>query len=117
MTREKKQEVDSRTSQRMTIGAYEALENATDAIGMATPQGRHYYQNRAFCELFGIIGEPPPATLYCNEVIGQEVIVSSGYSSSPVIADHIRHGFSGRLIKPFTFDELSEVVSRTVEKR
>ncbi len=30
----------------------EALDNATDAIGMSTPEGRHYYQNRALmCSL------------------------------------------------------------------
>lgn len=51
----------------------EALDNATDAIGMSTPEGRHYYQNKAFTDLFGDIGEDPPATSYCNETIGREV--------------------------------------------
>ncbi len=30
-----------------------AVENASDAIGMSDPQGRHFYQNRAFTDLFG----------------------------------------------------------------
>jgi two-component system cell cycle sensor histidine kinase/response regulator CckA len=59
----------------------EALENATDAIGMSTPDGRHYYQNKAFTELFGDIGDNPPATLYCDEAVGKAVfqtIMSGG---------------------------------------
>ncbi len=37
----------------------ETVDNATDAIGMSTPEGEHYYQNRAFDELFGDIGSRP----------------------------------------------------------
>jgi len=59
----------------------DALDSATDAIGMATPQGRHYYQNKAFDELFGSIGEDPSDTLYVDLDIGREVfktILSGG---------------------------------------
>ena len=59
----------------------EAADNATDAIGMATPAGRHYYQNRAFDTLFGQIGDCPPDTLYVDPGVGREVfdtIVSGG---------------------------------------
>ena len=74
MVEERQKEVDSRALQQMELGIFkEALENATDAIGMSTPQGLHYYQNKAFTDLFGIIGENPPATLYCDEKIGKEV--------------------------------------------
>lgn len=38
-----------------------AVDSASDAIGMCTPDGRHYYQNRAFDEMFGEIGEDPPS--------------------------------------------------------
>ena len=37
----------------------ESLENSSDAIAMATPEGRHYYQNKAFNEIFGNIGDDP----------------------------------------------------------
>ncbi len=50
-----------------------ALENAKDAIGMSTPEGRHYYQNRAFTELFGEVGESPSGTVYCDQTVGEEV--------------------------------------------
>ena len=59
----------------------EALDNATDAIGMATPEGRHYYQNRAFDTLFGSIGDYPPDTLYVDTSVGRKVfntIISGG---------------------------------------
>lgn len=72
--KESQKKNDTQGLQEMTLGVFkEALENATDAIGMSTPQGRHYYQNKAFTDLFGIIGENPPATLYCDEKIGTEV--------------------------------------------
>lgn len=51
----------------------ESVENATDAIGMSTPEGRHYYQNESFYQLFGEVGENPPATLYVDEKVGREV--------------------------------------------
>ena len=50
-----------------------ALENAKDAIGISTPAGRHYYQNLAFTELFGAVGENPRATVYCDPAVGEEV--------------------------------------------
>ncbi len=72
--KEGQKEIDSRSLQQMALGVFkEALENATDGIGFSTPQGRHYYQNKAFTDLFGIIGENPPATCYCDEKIGIEV--------------------------------------------
>ena len=49
------------------------VENASDAIGMSTPEGRHFYQNEAFTALFGEIGEEPPATLYVEKAVGKEV--------------------------------------------
>ena len=59
----------------------ESLENSTDAIGISTPRGRHYYQNKAFCEMFGDIGESPAETVYVDREIGDEVfqtIMSGG---------------------------------------
>ena len=50
-----------------------AVEYASDAIGMSTPQGRHWYQNDAFEQLFGSIGEDPPASVYLDEKVGREV--------------------------------------------
>ncbi|MCP4896615.1 MAG: PAS domain S-box protein [bacterium] len=74
MTEGGQKSVGSRTLQQMTLEIFEgALENATDGIGIATPDGRHFYQNKAFTDLFGTIGEDPPATLYCDKNVGMEV--------------------------------------------
>ena len=37
-------------------------------------------------------------------------IVSSGYSSDPVLAEYRRYGFSGRLAKPYRFEDLGRVL-------
>ncbi len=50
-----------------------SVENSSDAVGMSTPEGRHYYQNRAFDEWFGDVGEDPPATLYVDPAVGREI--------------------------------------------
>lgn len=50
-----------------------ALDTSTDAIGMSTSEGKHYYQNQTFTEMFGDIGDDPPATLYVDEAVGREV--------------------------------------------
>jgi PAS domain S-box-containing protein len=50
----------------------ESLENSVDAIGMTTPDGRHYYQNRAFTELFGTVGDDP-SSVYVDKKTADEV--------------------------------------------
>jgi PAS domain S-box-containing protein len=40
-----------------------------------------------------------------------KVIVSSGYSNDPVIANHRKYGFAAALKKPFEISEISEIVS------
>ena len=51
----------------------ESVDNSSDAIGLSTPEGRHFYQNRAFGQLFGIIGDASPKTIYVDNQIGEEV--------------------------------------------
>jgi len=51
----------------------ESVENATDAIGISTPEGRHFYQNPAFTDLFGEVGEDPRSTVYADPAVGEEV--------------------------------------------
>lgn len=49
------------------------VESSSDAIGMATAEGVHYYQNRAFDDLFGHIGADPSSSLYVDEEVGRTV--------------------------------------------
>ncbi len=50
-----------------------AVESSSDAVGMSTPDGKHYYQNEVFSEMFGDVGDDPPATLYADHETGREV--------------------------------------------
>jgi len=54
-----------------------ALDSSTDAIGISTPEGVHYYQNRTFDKMFGDLGNRhPSSSIYANEEIGREVFES-----------------------------------------
>ncbi|WP_456430931.1 PAS domain-containing hybrid sensor histidine kinase/response regulator [Thermosulfuriphilus sp.] len=44
-----------------------------------------------------------------------KVIVSSGYSTDPVMANYDRYGFCGVIAKPYKIGELSQVLSRILE--
>jgi len=68
---------ETRRAQDMLLELFkEAVESSSDAIGMSTPEGVHYYQNRAFNDLFGDIGSNPPASLYVVKKIGHEVFAT-----------------------------------------
>ena len=56
------------------LGLFKKLvDNATEAIGISTPEGHHWYQNAAFDALFGNIGQDPPTSVYGDEKVGREV--------------------------------------------
>lgn len=48
---------------------------------------------------------------------GVKVIVSSGYSTDPILANYRDYGFAGRLEKPFQLKELLKVVENTLTER
>ncbi len=47
---------------------------------------------------------------------GVRAIVSSGYSSDPVMADHRAHGFAGVVAKPYRIEELGRVLDDVVRR-
>ncbi len=51
------------------------VEYSSDAIGMSTPDGKHYYQNEAFNLLFGDIGDNP-LDVYADKSIGKQLFDS-----------------------------------------
>lgn len=51
----------------------ESVDNSSDAVGMSTPDGKHFYQNKAFDELFGDVGENPQDTAFVDPAVGREV--------------------------------------------
>lgn len=46
-----------------------------------------------------------------------KVIVSSGYSTDPIMANYGNYRFKGRLVKPFQLDELKRELSRVMEMK
>ncbi len=50
-----------------------AAENSSNAIGISTPEGKHYYQNKVFTSLFGKIENNSPITLYVDKKVGYKV--------------------------------------------
>lgn len=57
------------------------IENSTDAIGMSTPEGFHFYQNKAFDKLFGPYSSDIPDKIFPDNEIKQKVfstIISGG---------------------------------------
>jgi PAS domain S-box-containing protein len=72
MTERKRAEEDIRIFQK-------AVEDSTDAIGMSSPSGKHYYQNKAFTKLFGRTVEEingkggALSTLFADRAMGRTV--------------------------------------------
>ncbi|HFQ80181.1 MAG TPA: hybrid sensor histidine kinase/response regulator, partial [Desulfobacterales bacterium] len=45
-----------------------------------------------------------------------KIIVSSGYSTDPVMASYQKYGFCGTLVKPYRFVDLAAAISKVLEK-
>lgn len=44
-----------------------------------------------------------------------KVIVFSGYSNDPILIDYAQHGFAGVLVKPFSIEDFSAILSSVLE--
>jgi PAS domain S-box-containing protein len=67
-------EYERRESEEKLLHFKMAVAGATDAIGMSTPDGKRYYQNEAFTDLFGIdSASGPAAPLYVDEKMGKKI--------------------------------------------
>lgn len=49
------------------------VEHSTDAIGISSPEGVHYYQNEALSRLLGNVGKHPSETVYMDRAMGKRV--------------------------------------------
>ena len=76
------------------------VEVSTDAIGMSTASGKHYYQNIAFDKLFGDIGNDPPSSLFADEPVGREVF-STIMAGEEWIGEVNMHAADGRVLDIF----------------
>jgi PAS domain S-box-containing protein len=73
------------------------VEASSDAIGISTAKGYHWYQNKAFDELFGDVGNTPPATLYVDEKVGREVFETI-MAGQEWIGDVLMNGRNGEIL-------------------
>jgi two-component system, cell cycle sensor histidine kinase and response regulator CckA len=46
-----------------------------------------------------------------------KAVVSSGYSTDPIVANFLQYGFSGILTKPYTAKEMSEVIKKVLSAK
>ena len=67
---------------------------------MSTPDGKHWYQNKAFDDLFGNIGDHPPASVYNDEKIGQQVFQTI-MAGGQWIGEVKMRGKNGKLLNIF----------------
>ena len=44
-----------------------------------------------------------------------KIIVSSGYSNDPMMAEHVKYGFTGVIPKPYDVEALSKVIANTMQ--
>jgi len=65
--------IRSRQAEREIRNFKKVIDVSSDAIGMSTPDGRHYYQNKVFDDLFGDIGDDPPGTIYADRQVGRAI--------------------------------------------
>jgi len=78
-------------------------------------------QGRPFCAAILDLTIPGgPGGVACAERLraidpSVRTVVASGYANDPVLADHVQHGFAGVLSKPFSREQLSEVLHRILD--
>ena len=77
-----------------------AIESSGEAIGMSTPQGSHFYQNKAFSDLFGYSVEElniplAPIVVYADHEVGREVFETI-IEGNPWVGEAIMVAKSGR---------------------
>ena len=46
-----------------------------------------------------------------------KAIVSSGYSTDPIMSDYSRYGFSGVITKPYSIGSFSKVLQEVIKKK
>ncbi|MFW5960556.1 MAG: PAS domain S-box protein, partial [Chitinivibrionales bacterium] len=71
-----------------------ALDSSSDAIGISTSNGRHFYQNKKFEELFGDPGDDPVNVIFYDKKTGEKVFetIKTGKQWSGEISMNGKHG-------------------------
>ncbi|MBN1232399.1 MAG: response regulator [Candidatus Coatesbacteria bacterium] len=82
-----------------------------------------FYENKGYCLIImdltipGGMGGKEAVTLVKKNYPAIKVIVSSGYSKDPVMADFRKYGFDGMLAKPFNHNMLENALNEILSKK
>lgn len=91
-------------------------QEAIDMAEKAEKAGNPYLAAILDLTISGGIGGKVVAEELGRRCPGLPLIVSSGYSSGPVMADFKRYGFSAAIPKPYRYAEFSSGISRALKK-
>lgn len=83
-----------------------------DAYAAATKTGRPYDAVILDLEVAGGMGGKEAIGRLLALYPDAKVVVSSGYSSDPVVSDYAAHGFRAKLSKPYRIEEVAEALRR-----
>ncbi len=117
---------DEEPIRRMALALLAHLGFAVAVAADGTEAVRLYAEARARGEPFDLVimdltvpggmgGKEAMAELQALDP-GVKVIVSSGYSSDPVMANHRAHGFCGMVPKPYKFSDLAKTVRAVLDE-
>jgi two-component system cell cycle sensor histidine kinase/response regulator CckA len=90
---------------------------AIDLYQIAKHQGRSFDAVLLDLTIPGGMGGKEVATRLRGLDPSVVLIVSSGYSNIPIMSEFRRHGFDDVLSKPWTLEQLSEVLQRSARLR
>lgn len=105
----------------LTSMGYEVLLTASGEEAVAVYKERHGGQDPVDVVITdltvaGAMGGLEAAGLIWQWEPEAQVVVSSGYSNDPVMADYQSHGFCAAIVKPYTYADLMQVVSEAMGK-
>ena len=90
---------ERKRTEEMLILIKNAVEGSSDAIGIADPQGRHYYQNKAFTDLLGytleeVVERGAQNLIYADPDVARDVFhtIMNGGSWSGEVEDITKDG-------------------------
>ena len=97
--------IEKHEAEETLIRIQKAIESSGEAIGMANPQGRHFYQNKAFLDLFEYsveeLNKPlAPIVMYADPEVGREVFETI-MQGDPWVGETIMAAKSGRRFPVF----------------
>lgn len=90
----------------------EAFDSYTKALEEKTP----FIVSILDLTISGAMGGKETANLILSVDPDAMIVVSSGYSKDPIMSDYKKYGFKACLMKPYTIENLSDVIASLINK-